>query len=54
MKNWVQGNKFVVNDMTTKDIRGNYDLTINNEKYKWKIDGEITTPKSNHLHRFKK
>ena len=45
-ENWVQGNKFVVNDITTKDIRGNYDLTINNEKYKWKIDGEIAAPKS--------
>ncbi|MCK8143006.1 amidohydrolase family protein [Flavobacterium sp. I-SCBP12n] len=45
-ENWVQGNKFVVNDMTTKDIRGNYDLTIDNEKFKWKIDGEIAAPKS--------
>ncbi|WP_426094313.1 amidohydrolase family protein [Flavobacterium sp. DSR2-3-3] len=45
-ENWVQGNKFVVNDIATKDIRGNYDLTINAEKYKWKIDGEITAPKS--------
>ena len=45
-ENWVQGNKFVVNDISTKDIRGNYDLTINTEKYKWKIDGEITAPKS--------
>lgn len=45
-ENWVQGNKYVVNDIATKDIRGNYDLTINAEKYKWKIDGEITAPKS--------
>ncbi|WP_291101161.1 amidohydrolase family protein [Flavobacterium sp. UBA5153] len=45
-ENWVQGNKFVVNDMTAKDVRGNYDLTINNNSYKWKIGGEITAPKS--------
>jgi imidazolonepropionase-like amidohydrolase len=45
-ENWVQGNKFVVNDMTAKDIRGNYDLTIDNETYKWKIEGELTAPKS--------
>ena len=45
-ENWVQGNKFVVNDMTTIDIRGNYDLTIDTNTYKWKIDGEIATPKS--------
>ncbi len=45
-ENWVQGNRFVVNDMTTKDIRGNYDLVINNESFKWKISGEMTSPKS--------
>ena len=45
-ENWVQGNKFVVNDMTTIDIRGNYDLTIDTNTYKWKIDGDIATPKS--------
>jgi len=45
-ENWVQGNKFVVNDLTAKDIRGTYDLTIDNDAYKWKIEGEITAPKS--------
>ncbi|WP_144893614.1 amidohydrolase family protein [Flavobacterium tiangeerense] len=45
-ENWVQGNKFVINDLTIKDIRGNYDLTINNEKFKWKINGEVSAPKS--------
>ncbi len=45
-ENWVQGTKFVINDITTKDIRGNYDLTIDNETYKLKIEGEITAPKS--------
>lgn len=45
-ENWVQGSKFVVNDMTTKDIRGTYDLTIDSDTYKWKIEGEIAAPKS--------
>jgi imidazolonepropionase-like amidohydrolase len=45
-ENWVQGSKFVINDMTIKDIRGNYDLTIDSDTYKWKIEGEIAAPKS--------
>jgi len=45
-ENWVQGSKFVINDTNAKDIRGSYDLTIENDSYKWKIDGEITAPKS--------
>ncbi len=45
-ENWVQGSKFIVNDLNLKDIRGNYDLTINNEKYKWKIEGKPTSLKS--------
>ncbi|MFB9079422.1 amidohydrolase family protein [Flavobacterium procerum] len=45
-ENWVLGNKFVVNDMTTKDIRGNYDLTIGKDLYKWKIDGTAEAQKS--------
>ena len=32
--------------MNVSDIRGNYDLTIDNQTYKWKVDGEITAPKS--------
>lgn len=45
-ENWVQGSKYVVNDITTKDIRGEYDLTIADKKYTWKITGEIESPKS--------
>jgi imidazolonepropionase-like amidohydrolase len=45
-ENWVQGSKFIINDITAKDIRGNYDLTIENDLYKWKIEGEIAVPKS--------
>ena len=45
-ENWVQGNKYVVNDMSTIDLRGNYNLTIDSITYKWKIEGEISAPKS--------
>ncbi|MCM2301659.1 MAG: amidohydrolase family protein [Flavobacteriaceae bacterium] len=45
-ENWVQGKKYVVNDFTVKDIRGAYLLTLNNEEYKLKIDGELTKLKS--------
>jgi imidazolonepropionase-like amidohydrolase len=45
-ENWVQGNKYVVNDINAKDIRGDYDLTIDKENFKWKISGEINKLKS--------
>lgn len=45
-ENWVQGNKYVINDWTVKDIRGEYDLTVSNETYKLKIEGEVAKPKS--------
>lgn len=44
-ENWVQGTKYVVNDITVKDIRGDYDLTIDSDSYKMKIDGKIASPK---------
>ncbi|NAS32840.1 amidohydrolase family protein [Flavobacteriaceae bacterium R38] len=43
-ENWVQGQKNVINDMSVKDIRGNYDLTINSKKYALKIKGKVTKP----------
>jgi len=45
-ENWVQGTKYVVNDVNAKDIRGNYDLTVGKDVYKWKIDGTADAPKS--------
>ena len=45
-ENWVQGSKFVINDINGKDIRGNYDLTIGKDIYKWKIEGTAEAPKS--------
>jgi imidazolonepropionase-like amidohydrolase len=41
-ENWVQGSKYVVNDINNKDIRGEYDLTIADKK-KWIINGDIET-----------
>nr|WP_315150499.1 amidohydrolase family protein [uncultured Flavobacterium sp.] len=45
-ENWVQGNKYVINDINAKDIRGKYDLTIDKDVYKWTISGEMNKPKS--------
>ncbi|MEP6805581.1 MAG: amidohydrolase family protein [Flavobacterium sp.] len=45
-ENWVQGTKYVVNDINGKDIRGNYNLTVGKDTYKWKIDGTADAPKS--------
>jgi imidazolonepropionase-like amidohydrolase len=45
-ENWVQGTKYVINEMITNDIRGQYDLIIADESYKMKIEGEIASPKS--------
>ncbi|MTH13979.1 amidohydrolase family protein [Flavobacterium sp. LC2016-01] len=45
-ENWVQGSKFIVNDINAKDIRGNYDLTVGKDTYKWKIDGTADAQKS--------
>lgn len=45
-ENWVNGSKFIVNDMNIKDVRGDYQLTLGNESYKLKIDGEIASPKA--------
>ena len=39
-ENWVQGNKYVINDINTKDIRGDYTINIGNQKYDVKISGE--------------
>lgn len=45
-ENWVQGNKFIINDMNLKDIRSEYQLTLGNENYKVKIEGEVNSPKA--------
>lgn len=45
-ENWVQGSKYIVNDINAKDIRGNYDLIVGKDTYKWKIDGTADAQKS--------
>ncbi|NVJ88215.1 MAG: amidohydrolase family protein [Flavobacteriaceae bacterium] len=38
-ENWVQGQKNVINDMTIRDITGEYSLSVNNKSYKVTITG---------------
>lgn len=45
-ENWVQGNKYVINDKNIKDIRGEFEISLQNETYKLKIEGEIASPKA--------
>ncbi|MBF4471078.1 amidohydrolase family protein [Flavobacterium sp. HJJ] len=45
-ENWVQGTRYTVTEIIPNDIRGNYDLTIANEKYKMKVEGELADPKT--------
>jgi imidazolonepropionase-like amidohydrolase len=44
-ENWVKGKRFVISDMNVKDLRANYDLTINdNSKLKLNITGKPDKP----------
>jgi imidazolonepropionase-like amidohydrolase len=44
-ENWVKGKRFVISDMNVKDLRANYDLTINdNSKLKLNITGKADKP----------
>ena len=45
-ENWVQGRKYVINDLGQKDIRGEYDLVAGGVTYKWSVTGEASKPKS--------
>ena len=44
-ENWVQGHKNVISDMDTKDIRGEYQLSVDGNTYKMNIGGDIAKPK---------
>lgn len=44
-ENWVQGEKSVINEMDTKDIRGDYKLTLQGKSFDVSITGEISKPK---------
>lgn len=44
-ENWIQGKRFVINDMNVTDIRGQYDLKIGEKtNYKLNISGKIDKP----------
>ncbi|MCF7561420.1 amidohydrolase family protein [Sabulilitoribacter multivorans] len=45
-ENWVQGTKTVIEDMTKKDIRGNYEFALLGDTYKMSISGELSKLKS--------
>ena len=44
-ENWIKGKRYVLSDMNVKDVRGNYDLTINeNAKLKLNVTGKVDKP----------
>ncbi len=43
-QNWVQGNKYAVNEVGWNDVRGTYNLAINNQPYKLEIKGDAAKP----------
>jgi imidazolonepropionase-like amidohydrolase len=43
-ENWVQGHKYVVTDMTQKDIRGSYNLSAAGVPYSLKVSGSAGKP----------
>lgn len=43
-QNWIQGNKYVVKDDGWKDVRGQYNLVLNNENYKLELKGDAAKP----------
>ncbi len=45
-ENWVQGQKSVINDINLKDIRGDYNLTVDNTTYELNITGDLSKPKA--------
>lgn len=45
-ENWVQGRRYMINDLGQQDIRGEYDLLAGGVTYKWKVSGEVSKPKS--------
>lgn len=41
-ENWVQGNRTIIEKSALTDIRGMYDLTLDNIVYQFKIEGELS------------
>jgi imidazolonepropionase-like amidohydrolase len=45
-ENWVNGSRTVFEDISKKDIRGNYSFTLNSDTYELKISGTLSKLKS--------
>ncbi len=45
VQNWVRGKQHILNDWDFKDIRGNYELSLSDKKYKVAIEGDLLEPK---------
>lgn len=45
-ENWVQGQRHSINDMSQKDIRGDYNLIAAGTSYKFSVSGELSNPKA--------
>ena len=45
-ENWVQGKKNVISDMNIKDIRGDYNLSVDGMAYKLSLSGNAARPKA--------
>jgi imidazolonepropionase-like amidohydrolase len=43
-ENWVQGNRYIINDINVTDIRGEYKLTLGNEPLSLSISGKAEKP----------
>lgn len=44
-ENWIQGEQHVLEDMAIKDIRGNYDFSLNGRTYQMSVTGDVAKPK---------
>jgi imidazolonepropionase-like amidohydrolase len=43
-ENWVQGNRYVINEMNFMDIRGDYKLNVGGEALTLKVSGKVEKP----------
>ncbi len=41
-ENWVQGTRYSIEKIDAPDIRGTYELSLNNQKWELKIEGELS------------
>ncbi|WP_064197086.1 MULTISPECIES: amidohydrolase family protein [Emticicia] len=43
-ENWVQGKRYILSDMNVTDIRGNYEVKVDDKNFKLNITGKIDKP----------